>query len=540
MGGTEFYVKTRIGSDFHEDAPTFPGTSWYVKKSKVVMYHQGSSHYAESHPETLAGPQPDDGCPAIDDCLMEAAPSYRPISLWFDTLPQAPRVRAPLRQDAKVDVAIIGAGYTGLWTAYYLKRQNPSLSVAIVEAETAGYGASGRNGGWLKGGLTGDDAYLGKLPSDDRRAGYALLHGLIDHVAGILQEEQIDCGLHKGGVLFAAARYPEQLALLRATLDRVRRAGHADEDYRWMDATELAQHVRMRGAQAAIFSPHCAVIQPAQLVRGLADAVERHGVALYEQSPVQSLQGHRITTPEGSLEARIIVPALEGYLGGLPGWSGYHLPVQSLLVATEPLSSSQWAEIGLEDRPAFSDAGRFITYGQRSSDDRMVFGARGGYQFGAHPVSKFDADDPVFALRKALMVDLFPSLKGVRVTHAWGGSMGVARQFAPHVIYDAAGGLAIAGGYIGGGVGASNLFGRTLADLILEKDTLLTRMPWVARAGAKSHMRRWEPEPIPWLVYRAVQAAYGWEESLCTTPGAARWRRQLASCVAGSLSKLLR
>ncbi|HET8597328.1 MAG TPA: FAD-dependent oxidoreductase [Castellaniella sp.] len=463
---------------------------------------------------------------------------YRGISLWFDTLPGDVRPREPLRGARDVDVAILGAGYTGLWTAYYLRRLDPSLSVVVVEAQTAGFGASGRNGGWLKGSLTGDDRYLATLPEDQRRAGHALLHGIVDHVAQVLAEEGIDCGLHKGGVLFAAARYPEQLALLQATLARVRRAGHTEEDYRWLDAAELEARVRMRRPLGALYSPHCAVIDPVRLVRGLAEAVERRGARIFERSPVRALDGRRIRTPEGELRARIVVPALEGSLGSLPGLSGYHLPVQSLIVATEPLTNAQWDAIGLEDRPAFSDAGRFITYGQRSADGRLVFGARGGYRFGARPRHDFDPAGLEFELRKQLMTDLFPALQGVRVTHAWGGTMGMSRRFAPHVVYDAARGLALAGGYGGGGVGASNLFGRTLADLILGRDTLAARMPWVGRAGV-SGLRRWEPEPVPWLVYQAVQAAYGWEESLCRAPGAPAWRKQLASRVASTLARLI-
>lgn len=214
------------------------------------------------------------------------------------------------------------------------------------------------------------------------------------------------------------------------------------------------------------------------------------------------------------------------------------MPVQSLIVATEPLAPEQWESIGLANRPAFSDAGRFITYGQRSADGRLVFGARGAYRFGARPRHDFRATDREFVLRKDLMTDLFPSLRGVQVSHTWGGTMGMSRRLMPHVVFDPARGLALAGGYGGGGVGASNLFGRTLADLILGRKTLLTRMPWVSEVGL-SGLRRWEPEPVPWLVYQAVQAAYGWEEQLCRSPSAPAWRKNLASRVAGTLSRLI-
>jgi glycine/D-amino acid oxidase-like deaminating enzyme len=465
---------------------------------------------------------------------------YRGVSFWFDALGRDVSVRPSLSGPIDADVAVLGAGYTGLWTAYYLKSLEPSLSVAVLEAETAGFGASGRNGGWLKGSMAGEDMYLSHQPAERRAVGYRLLHGIVDHVRDILDLENIECGFMRGGVLFAAARYPEQLALVRAHLDRLRRAGHSEDDYRWLDAAELSLQVRMHKPYGAIFSPHCAVVNPGALVRGLAQAVERRGVSIYERTRVESIQGKTVVTARGSVRAQWIVPALEGYSGAIHGLAGTVLPVQSQIIATEPLSEAQWDEVGLASRPAFSDGGRLITYGQRSADGRLIFGARGGYRFGARPRNDFTLDGPESALRKRLMVELFPALSGVRITHGWGGTMGMARRFAPHAVCDRRSGIATAGGYGGGGVGASNLFGRTLADLILERDTELTRMPWVfSDISPRQALRRWEPEPFPWLAYRAVQAAYTWEESLCRSAGAAPWLKFAAGRISAALSKLL-
>ncbi|MGB3275087.1 MAG: FAD-dependent oxidoreductase [Castellaniella sp.] len=465
---------------------------------------------------------------------------YRGVSFWFDALGEDVRVRPALPGPVDVDVVILGAGYTGLWTAYYLKSLAPSLSVTILEAETAGFGASGRNGGWLKGSMAGEDMYLSDQPAERRETGYRLLHGIVDHVRTVLDLENIDCGFQQGGVLFAAARYPEQLALVRAHLDRLRHAGHAEDDYRWLDAQELSRQVRMHKPYGAIFSPHCAVVHPGKLVRGLARAVERRGAVIYERTRVSTIQGNTVVTDQGVVRARWIVPALEGYAGSISSLAGTVLPVQSQIIATEPLSAAQWDEVGLESRPAFSDGGRLITYGQRSDDGRLIFGARGGYRFGARPRNDFTLSGPESALRKKLMVELFPALSNVRVTHGWGGTMGMARRFAPHAVCDRRSGIATAGGYGGGGVGAANLFGRTLADLILERDTELTQMPWVVTgASPRRALRRWEPEPLPWLVYRAVQAAYTWEENLCGAADAAPWRKALAGRISATLSKLL-
>lgn len=469
------------------------------------------------------------------------ASDYRGVSFWFDTLKNDIQPRPPLRGRRDVDVLIIGAGYTGLWTAYYLKTLAPDISVAVLEAETAGFGASGRNGGWLKGSMAGEDKYLAGLPEEQKSTGYKLLHGIVDHVHEILLRENIECGFHKGGVLYAAARYPEQRCFQRQLLERLHAAGHSEEDYRWLDANELTRLVRMRKPYGAIYSPHCAVINPAELVQGLADAVERKGVAIYEQTRVREIRRQSVVSAHGEVHARTIVPALEGYSSSIRGQGRYVLPVQSLIVATEPLSRAQWDEIGLEDRPAFSDGGRLITYGQRSADGRLIFGARGAYQFGARPRNEFSLDMPEFGIRKELMYDLFPGLEGIRVTHGWGGTMGMARQFAPHAFFDPNAGIATAGGYGGGGVGASNLFGRTLADLILERDTELTQMPWVIRGvSATRTLRQWEPEPLPWLVYKTIQAIYSWEETLCRLSDAPGWRKTLAGRMSDALSRLLR
>ncbi|WP_373629205.1 NAD(P)/FAD-dependent oxidoreductase, partial [Pseudomonas aeruginosa] len=194
--------------------------------------------------------------------------AWRHLSLWMNQLDDPLEARPSLEESLEVDVAIVGAGYTGLWTAYYLKRRAPQLRVAIVEAETAGFGASGRNGGWLMGNLLGEDGLLAGLPPERRRAGYDLLHGIPDEVARVLQEEGIDCDYRKGGVLYCAARYPEQERRLRAYLHDLYAEGLDESDYRWLTPQELDQQLRIPGSYGAIHSPHCATIQPARLARG--------------------------------------------------------------------------------------------------------------------------------------------------------------------------------------------------------------------------------------------------------------------------------
>ena len=195
--------------------------------------------------------------------------NWRNISLWMDQLDDPLQARRSLQHDIQADVAIIGAGYTGLWTAYYLKRHAPQLRVVILEAETAGFGASGRNGGWLMGNLLGEDHLLAARPPAARKASFDLLHAIPDEVAEVVAREGIDCDLRKGGVLYCAARYPEQEVRLRDYLEHLRELGLGEDDYRWLSPSELAAQLRVANAYGALFSPHCATIQPAKLVRGL-------------------------------------------------------------------------------------------------------------------------------------------------------------------------------------------------------------------------------------------------------------------------------
>ncbi|AYF90243.1 FAD-dependent oxidoreductase [Pseudomonas sp. DY-1] len=467
-------------------------------------------------------------------------PNWRQISLWMDTLDEDLKPRPALAGSLEVDVAIIGAGYTGLWTAYYLKRQAPELKIAIVEAQFAGFGASGRNGGWLMGNLLGEDRALAPLPADVRKASFDLLHGIPDEVAEVLQREGIDCHFRKGGILYCAARYPEQEKRLRDQLADLHAEGLSEADYRWMSPEELNGQLRVANPYGGIHTPHCATIQPARLVRGLARAVERMGVQLFEQSPATHWQPGLVRTAQGELKAHWVVSAIEGYAASLPPLGKYQLPVQSLLIATEPLSDAQWAEIGLGHGQAFSESSRQVTYAQRTADNRLAFGARGGYRFGGRLREDFQLTDDEVGLRRYLLGELFPQLRNVGITHSWGGNLGMARRFRPHMLVDRRNGIALSGGYGGEGVGASNLGGRTLADLILGKETLLTRQPWVLGDGPLERLSTWEPEPCRWLGYNAIIRSFVHEDRVLANPHSAPWRRAMALKLANLMEGLMR
>ena len=467
-------------------------------------------------------------------------PAWREISLWMSQLDEALQPRPQFTGAHEADIAIIGAGYTGLWTAYYLKTAAPSLKIIILEAETAGFGASGRNGGWLMGAMLGEGRLLGHLPEPQRRIGWDLLHDIPDEVARVLAAENIDCDYRKGGTLHCAARYPEQERRLRAELAQLYQEGLNEEDYRWLTPAELSTQLRIPGAMGAIYTPHCATIHPAKLVRGLASAVERLGVQIFEQSAVTGWAPRQVSTALGSVRAEWVVPAMEGYAVSVPPFGRYQLPVQSMLVATEPLPDSVWDEIGLSNGQSFSENSRQVTYGQRTADNRLAFGARGGYRFGGRPRADFTLTEAETSLRRNLFTALLPQLRNVEITHRWGGNLGMSRRFQPHMLIDRRNAIALSGGYGGEGVGASNLGGRTLAHLILGQDTVETRQSWVIHDRTPQEaLRSWEPEPLRWLGFKAIIQSFAREDEVLADPNTASWRRHLAERVADAMEKLM-
>jgi glycine/D-amino acid oxidase-like deaminating enzyme len=425
---------------------------------------------------------------------------YRALSFWHDSVPGPLEPRPPLVGDVAVDVAIVGAGYTGLWTAYYLTRLQPGIRVAIAEAEIAGYGASGRNGGWCIGSLAGIDAYLSDPAR--REAGVRLqraLYGTVAEVGRVCAEEGIDCHWRQSGFVNVASA-PLHREKLRADVEHARECGIGEEDYRWLEPEECAARVRTHRNLGGTFLPHCAALHPARLVRGLADAVVRRGVALYERTPARRIEARAVVTDGGRLRADTVVRATEGYTRTLRGQERVLLPIHSNMVATEPLPESTWKEIGLAERETFGDPRRVVIYGQRTADDRMAFGSRGNYFYDSGIRERFAEDDPALVYTRRTLETLFPVLRQHRITHHWGGTLAIPRDWRPRVGLDRAAGLAWAGGYVGEGVAASNLAGRTLADLILERDSELVRLPWVA-----PRFPRWEPEPLRWIAASAIR-----------------------------------
>lgn len=431
---------------------------------------------------------------------------YKRVSYWLESAGDDLTPRSPLDGPLDVDVAILGAGYTGLWTAYYLLRRQPSLKVAILEREIAGFGASGRNGGWCSCGFPLSAGVLkSRYGREAARALELAMIETVDEVGAICQEEGIDAHYTKGGML-RIARGMHQLPLIKRAYAAYDALG-LGEHFQLLDAAQTAERIRISKALGALYSPDCASIHPGRLVRGLARAVERRGGTIYEGTEVLDFSTGarpRLLTARGEVRAGTIVLAGEAYLTRLKALHRQLVPVYSLITLTEPLSQAQWAEIGWRQRESVSSNKYTVDYLTRTADGRILFGSRGApYHFGSRIEDSYDRYPPVHEMIKGLVLEWFPMLRGIAFTHTWGGPVGMPRDSTPTVLYDRAQGLATARGYTGQGVATTNLMGRILADLIGGVTSELTGLCLVGHRSPD-----WEPEPLRWLGVRYVQGAY--------------------------------
>ena len=432
-----------------------------------------------------------------------AAKDYHSYSFWLETVGEDLTPRPSLPGPTDADVAILGAGFTGLWTAYYLLRQDPSLRVVVLESEIAGFGASGRNGAWCNSAFPVTPGELMRRFGRDATRDLLLqMRGAVDEVGRVAGAEGIDAHYFRGGQL-RVARGAAQVPAIEDAYQSARTLG-LEEDLQLLDADETAERIRITGARASLYNPHCATIQPARLARGLARAVERLGGEIFERTTVTDYEGGsnpRFSTGAGEVRAGAIVLAGEAYLARLRKLRRQVLPIYSLIVLTEPLSEAQWAEIGWEGRECVASNRYTVDYLSRTADGRILFGGRGApYHYGSSIQDEYDSHEATHEMLRHTAREWFPAIEGARFTHAWGGPLAMPRDWMPTMSYDPSEGVATARGYTGQGVATANLSGRTLADLILGRGTAVTCLPSV-----NHEPRSWEPEPLRWLGARYVQ-----------------------------------
>ncbi len=455
------------------------------------------------------------------------------MSYWLETARDDLGPRPPLDGSTEADVAILGAGLTGLWTAWYLARRDPSLRIVIVEREIAGFGASGRNGGWCAPDLNISMSRLAALHGEDaaRRTQQAT-YDAVDEVGRACVEAGIDAGFHKGGEVIVA-RGSHGVPALEASFEEYARFGFGDR-YRLVDAAGVAERIRIAGAVRGLVSDDAAVVHPGRLVRGLARAAERAGVRIVEGTAVTGFRARdasgraTLVTARGDVRAPVVVLAGEAYLSELAPLHRQLVPLWSLIVLTEPLSDGQWAGIGWSNRQVVASTRLSIDYLSRTEDGRILFGGRGApYRFGSPIRPEYDHHDPTHQRLRAFVRDWFPSLAGIRFSHAWGGPLGMPRDWHPTMAFDPATGIATARGYIGHGVSTANLAGRTLTDLITGTSSPLTELPLVNHRS-----RDWEVEPFRWIGVRYAQWAIGRLDEQTARTGRPPSGRSLAERIA--------
>ncbi|MFL5680416.1 MAG: NAD(P)/FAD-dependent oxidoreductase [Chloroflexota bacterium] len=458
---------------------------------------------------------------------------YRTTSFWLETSGDDLTPRPPLTSGTDCDVAILGAGYSGLWTAYYLLKADPKLRVVIVERDIAGFGASGRNGGWCSAGLNISLHRLEKLHGREAaQRTYQAMFETLDEIERVVGAERLDVDWRRGGQLLIA-RGTHQVPALRETYDEFAEYGFGAR-YELLDAAATAERVRVDGALGGLFTPDCAVVQPAKLARSLARIVESMGARIVELTEVTDFRpgapGRRpaLVTPNGDVTADVVVLAGEAYLTRLARLHRQLVPLYSLIVLTEPLSDDQWAEIGWAGHECVASMRLSVDYLSRTADGRILFGGRGApYRFGSPIRDEYDRHDSTHDMLRGMVRSWFPVLRDVEFSHAWGGPLGMPRDWHPTFSLDRRSGIATARGYVGHGVATTNLAGRTLADLIGGRDSDVTALPFVGHRSPN-----WEPEPFRWIGVRFAQEALGRVDAKAARTGRPPSGRSLAERIA--------
>lgn len=439
-------------------------------------------------------------------------------SFWLDSTRDLTIQRPRVNGNIHADVVIVGGGFTGLWSAYWIKKADPTKRVVVLESEYVGFGASGRNGGWITGKTVGLRRKLvgNGFSQEDVLAMERTCHAAVFEIDDLMRAEGKDIDAARGGWM-QIARSESERERLKDHVAADREWGLIEEEVRFLSATETRDRVNVPGVQGAIFSPYSVRCHPAKLVYAIAELCESLGVSIYENSAALEIQDGVCKTSRGWVSGDVVVLATEGYTSNLPGRKRDLLPMISSMVITDPLSEEDWSKIGWQGNECMSGAQHMYFYSQRTADGRIALGGRGvPYLYNSATDHNGELDKATMTMLADTLQGLFP---GVPMTfaHAWRGVLGVPRDWSPFVDYVEHQRLIHVGGYVGQGVTAAYVAGRIVGDLASGVQSEYTDGPWI-----RPRPRKWEFEPFRWIGSNAVRAMYETADAIEYRRGGAR------------------
>jgi glycine/D-amino acid oxidase-like deaminating enzyme len=433
---------------------------------------------------------------------------YSDKSFWLATYgPYTPN--SPLMGELSVDVAIIGGGFTGLSTAYHLKKYESAMKVVVLESEVIGYGASGRNGGFSMT-LFGLEPAVTKAFFNQQRTveAHRYMERAVDYVDALIKEHNIQSDYEFPGFLRAATT-PGYVKRIQHDLEILTSMGITNLE--WWDAERVRAEVDSPLFLGAWWEPRCGLLNPAKQVRELKRIAQEAGAEIYEETPVTQIKrGRKFTlqTPDGVVTADKIVFATNAYSHLVPQLRAKQVPAFTHMVITEPLTEKQLGTIGWKNRQGIEDARNLVHYFRLTADNRLAMGGSDvSIAYGRN--MERDLNPRTFDDLERDVILLFPHLKGIQFTHRWGGPVSVSMDMAPAIGFIGDRCAVYSLGCVGHGVSMTHLNGWTLADLLLEKKTDLTDVWFVDRRTIP-----WPPEPLRFVACQAIRGYLRIEDSL--------------------------
>lgn len=425
---------------------------------------------------------------------------YKDKSWWLGATPY--NENPPLTEDIEVDLCIIGGGFTGLSSAYYIKKKKPELSVAVLENEVVGYGASGRNGGFSMPLLGWNITYLvWAFGAERARPTHHFMLECVRRTKELVENEKIDCDLEYPGLMVLAHNNFQYRGLQR-DYENYHKVGC--DDVLLLDKTALKDRLNSAFHVGALYEPETAILNPAKLSRGMKDAVERMGVKVFERTPVESFEPGKeviVHTPKARVKAKYVVLATNAFTVRLNINKNWFVPMFTYIILTEPLNDRQYQELGWVKREGIEDRRQLVHYLRLTADNRVAFGGRDAPYYYGNALEGKDSHQKIFDGLERDMKQFFPMLSQVKITHRWGGPVAITGFFVPKFsYYQDHRNIAYGMGYCGHGVALSTSAGLIIHDLLFEPDSELTKFLFVHNMEMTI-----PPEPLRWLFVHAVK-----------------------------------